>query len=98
MLKPVKWSSFAEEDFAVVLEYLNNNWGNSVSLDFIEKTDRCILLIQKNPRQFPFLNKKLLIQKCVVTKHNSLYYRETEDRVEILRLYDTRQNPETLRF
>jgi len=39
-----------------------------------------------------------MIQKCVATKHNTLYYRETNHRIEILRLYDTRQNPETLRF
>ena len=98
MRKPIKWSSLAEEDFAKLLEYLENRWNNAVCLKFISKLDFCIDLIYKNPNQFPFLNVELQIIKCVVTKQNTLYYRETDARIEILRLYDTRQNPDTLKF
>ena len=98
MRKPIKWSSLAEEDFAKLLEYLENRWNNAVCLKFISKLDFCIDLIYKNPNQFPFLNVELQIRKCVVTKQNTLYYRETDARIEILRLYDTRQNPDTLKF
>tara|TARA_R110002072_G_scaffold48716_11_gene133208 strand:+ start:6320 stop:6616 length:297 start_codon:yes stop_codon:yes gene_type:complete len=98
MSKPVKWSSRADDDFADILEYLNNHWNASVASDFISKVDRCIFLIQQNTKQFPFINKNFQIRKCVVTKHNSIFYKETESRIEILRLYDTRQNPDTLQF
>lgn len=98
MRKPIKWSSLAEEDFAKLLEYLENRWNNAVCLKFISKLDFCIDLIYKNPNQFPFLNVELQIRKCVVTKQNTLYYRETDARIEILRLFDTRQNPDTLKF
>ena len=47
---------------------------------------------------FPLINESLQIRKCVVTKHYSIFYRETNSRIEILRLYDTRQNPENLKF
>jgi len=33
-----------------------------------------------------------------VTKQNTLFYREVEKRIEILRLYDTRQDPKKLKF
>ena len=98
MLKPIKWSSFAEDDFAQILEYLYNRWNAAVVSRFMTETDSCILLIQKNPQQFPFLKKDLNVRKCVITKHNTLYYRERPTKIEILRIYDTRQNPETLRF
>lgn len=98
MVKPVKWSSRADDDFAGILEYLNNHWNASVASDFISKVGRCIFLIQQNTEQFPFLNKNFQIRKCVVTKHNSIFYRDTENRIEILRLYDTRQNPKSLQF
>lgn len=98
MLKPIRWSSRADDDFAGILEYLNNHWSVSVASDFILKVDKCILLIQESTEQFPIFNKDFQIRKCVVTKHNTLYYRDTENRIEILRLYDTRQNPETLQF
>ena len=98
MLKPVKWSSYADDDFAKLLEYLENRWNKKVCLKFISKLDFCIVLIPKNPYHFPFFNKEFQIRKCVVTKQNTLYYRETNTRIEILRLYDSRQNPETLKF
>lgn len=98
MLKPIKWSSYADDDFAKLLEYLENRWNKKVCLKFITKLDFCIDLIQKNPNQFPFLIKGFQIIKCVVTKQNILYYRETNTRIEILRLFDSCQNPETLKF
>jgi len=98
MRKPIKWSSHAEDDFVKLLEYLENRWNNNVCLKFISKLDFFFFLIHKNPNQFPYLNAQLQIRKCVVTKQNTLYYRENDARIEILRIYDTRQNPDTLKF
>lgn len=98
MSKPIKWSSYADDDFAKLLEYLEKRWNKNVCSKFISNLDFCIGLIHKNPIQFPFFSTELQIRKCVVTKQNTLYYRETNTRIEILRLYDTRQNPETLKF
>ena len=98
MLKPVKWSSLADDDFANLLEYLFNIWKQKVTLNFINILDDCISKIQSNPENFPYYDENLNIRKCVVTKHNSIFYKETEFRIEILRLYDTRQNPDSLKF
>lgn len=98
MLKPIRWSSFAENDLAKLLEYLDSKWNTSVCLKFINELDFCTSIIQQKPEQFPVFNKELQIRKCVITKQNSLYYKETSTRIEILRLYDTRQNPENLLF
>ena len=98
MPKSVKWSSQADNDFAKILEYLENRWNNNVCSKFINKVDFCLELIQRNPLQFPVINPDLQIRRCVITKHNTLYYRETEFRIEVLRLYDTRQNPDSLLF
>lgn len=98
MLKPIKWSSYADNDFAKLLQYLENRWNKKVCIKFIIKLDFCIDLIHKNPNQFPVFNTEFKIRKCVVTKQNTLYYRETDTRIDILRLYDSRQNPETLTF
>ncbi|MBP2282574.1 plasmid stabilization system protein ParE [Flavobacterium sp. CG_23.5] len=94
----MRWSSLADEDLSKLLEYLDSKWNTSVCLKFIGKLDSCSSFIQQNPKLFPIINNELQIRKCVVTKQNSLYYRETETRIEILRLYDTRQNPENLLF
>ena len=39
MLKPIKWSSYADDDFATLLEYLENRWNKKVCLRFITKLD-----------------------------------------------------------
>ena len=98
MLKPIKWSSLAENDFANIVAYLEIRWNKIVCIAFINNMDFCIGLIQKNPKLFPIFNSELQIRKCVVTKQNSLYYRETNSRIEVLRIYDTRQNPDSLLF
>jgi plasmid stabilization system protein ParE len=68
MPKTIKWSSYADNDFAKLLEYLESKWNNKVCLDFIENLDSCIIQIQKNPELFPVFNNELQIRKCVVTK------------------------------
>jgi len=98
MRKPIRWSSLAEDDFVKLLDYLATRWNKNVCTKFINKLDFCIEIIQTNPKQFPFINKELQIRKCVVTKQNTLYYRETKSRIEVLRIYDTRQNPDSLKL
>lgn len=98
MLKSVRWSSFASKDLSNLLDYLEAKWNKKVCLNFIEKLDHSIHQIQINSAQFPYFNASLQIRKCVITKHNSLFYRVTSTRIEILRLYDTRQNPNDFSF
>jgi plasmid stabilization system protein ParE len=52
----------------------------------------------EDPKIFPVSNPELEIRKSVVTKHNTLYYREVSNGVEIARLFDSRQDPKKLKF
>jgi len=54
MLKPVKWSSFAEEDFALILEYLHQKWNSSVAFNFVLKLEKCILNYPKKSSTVSF--------------------------------------------
>ena len=98
MPKQIIWSPLAESDFAGILEYLNQYWDHKVAANFIDLTENIIDHISINPRQYPIIFKKKRIRKCVLTKHNSLFYRDSKTKVEILRIYDTRQDPDTLTF
>jgi len=98
MPKRITWSPLAECDFFNILNYLDQNWEKKVAANFIDLTDSIISQISINPKQFPFIHKRKGIRKCVLTKHNSLFYRDKRSTVEILRIYDTRQDPNTLSF
>jgi len=98
MPKQIIWAPLAENDLSAILEYLYQNWDSNVSVHFIDLTENVIDQISNNPKQFPIIFKRKRIRKCVLTKHNSLFYRESRTRVEILRIYDTRQDPDSLTF
>ena len=98
MHRQINWSPSAENDFAEILNYLSINWDNRIVNNFIDRLDKYIGVIDNNPKYFPLINKKLKIRKCVITKQNSLFYRASKDRIELIRLFDTRQNPDKLKF
>ena len=89
MAKQIIWSNLSEIDFDNILEYLFRNWDNKVTEQFMDLTEKTLLQIAESPKQFPLINKKFKIRKCVLTKHNIKYYRESKTQIEILRIYDT---------
>lgn len=98
MPKYIIWSPSAVKDFEHVLDYLKENWSNEVTLKFLDEIEILISFISKQPKQFPLINKKLKVRKCVITKHNTLFYRENKEFIELLRIFDTRQNPKKMKF
>jgi len=98
MPKPIIWSPLSESDFNSILEYLQNNWGEKVLHGFIELIDETLAQISNHPKQFPLIQKKKKVRKCILTKHNTLYYRERKDCVDILRIFDNRQDPLKLKL
>jgi len=98
MPKQIIWSPLAERDFSNILDYLDKHWERKVTANFLDLTDNFINQISQNPKQFPLIHKRKGIRKCVITKHNTLFYRDKRAKVDILRIYDTRQDPNTLTF
>lgn len=98
MPKQVFWSPQSESDLIQILDYLHRNWEVKVAVKFINIIDEIVNQISLNPRQFPVIQKKKKIRKCVITKHNTLYYRASKEFVDILRIYDSRQDPHKLIF
>lgn len=75
MCAKIVWSRLASRDFENILEYLDRNWERRVSIAFIDIVEENISIIRGHPKQFPLINPKFGIRKCVLTKHNTLYYR-----------------------
>ena len=98
MNREVIWSPAAEEDLDKILDYLQHKWSLNVITKFIDKVDENIGLINEDPGIFPIINKDLQIRKSVITKHNTLYYREVNRKIEVIRLFDSRHDPKKLEF
>ena len=98
MHKQIIWSALSEKDFVSILDYLQKNWNDKVVQGFIKITNKSIELISNNPKQFPMIDKIKKVRKCVLTKHNTIYYRDRNANIDILRIFDNRQDPRKLRF
>jgi hypothetical protein len=64
---------------------------------FLAEVDEVVECI----RTFPYIFRSsghADIREALVTKHNVLFYRITEDRIYLLTLWDTRQDPEKRPF
>jgi plasmid stabilization system protein ParE len=93
MPKDIIWSPLAEKDFVLILDYLSKHWNSKVIHNYIDEVDKLLKQISTNPHQFPLIHKRRNIRKCVISKHNSIFYRVRRNGVDVLRIYDTRQEP-----
>ncbi len=99
MIREVVLSKRAGKRLDILLNYLEENWSKKVKQDFIDKLDRAIEVIQLNPDSFPVsTKKKKKVHRCVVTKQNTIYYRYNSKRIEIIFVFDTRQNPKSNQY
>jgi len=96
MAREVILTPLAEINYEGIIEYLIENWEPSIASNFIGRFENVCELLVENPEIFPFYDKKKGIQKCVLTKHNVIYFKSTPNAIKILTIFDTRQNPDRL--
>jgi plasmid stabilization system protein ParE len=94
----VKWSLRSENDFIFILDYLQSKWSSKVALEFIDRVEKMIGLIQENPELFPASNAKKNVRKCVLRKQVSLYFRIHNEQIELITFFDSRRNPKSKKF
>lgn len=96
MAKEVVLTPIAVKDFQNIIDYLNYKWDTSTVNNFIDRFEKILALLSKDAAIFPFVDRRKQIQKCFLTKHNTLFFIETEEEVKILTIFDVRQDPEKL--
>ncbi|MCM5664442.1 type II toxin-antitoxin system RelE/ParE family toxin [Galbibacter mesophilus] len=92
-------SELAEKKLLNLSEYLLENWGLKTRNDFISKLTEKIQQITNQPESCPKSSEIENLYKCVVTKQTTFYYRIKleEQEIEIITIFDTRQNPNKLK-
>lgn len=96
MAKEVILTPIAINDLEKLIEYLSSEWGIAVANRFLSRFENVTSLLADNPGIFPYFDKHRHIQRCVVTKHNILYFIEKELEIHIITIFDTRQDPDKL--
>jgi len=75
---------------------LESECSNKISTKFLTFLEQLLNQIATSPKQFPVIYRPLKIRKGVITKHNNLYYINRKSFIEVLRIYDNRQDPKKL--
>jgi hypothetical protein len=94
----VIWTTNAKNDYWENIEYLENEWTLQDVLNFIEKTDALIGLLTKQNLVFKPTNYKDVFH-VPVTKQITIYYKVIDtSKIELLRFWNTYQNPKKLKL
>jgi hypothetical protein len=92
------WTKVAKNDYWKNIEYLEKEWTLQDVYNFIDKTDALIELLSKQNLIFKPTNYKDIFQ-IPVTKQITLYYKILKNSdIELLRFWNTYQNPKKLKL
>lgn len=89
----VIWSPQAQKDYWQNIDYLEAEWTFQDVINFINKVNNTIELLIKNNIEFITTNYKN-VNKVVITKQITLYYRFNSNTIELLRFWNTYQDLE----
>jgi len=90
-------SPLAEFKLLSLHDFLEHKWGHSSKQRFILKLKAKMAHLSKYPESNIKSNELNGFYKCVVTPQTSLCYRIVGDEVEVITIFDNRQDPEKVR-
>jgi plasmid stabilization system protein ParE len=92
MALKIKWTKEARLTYYSVLHYLQEEWSDNEVIDFVDRTDKLILIISKQPYIYKASSYKQ-IRQAVIGKQNSLFYLVKNEEIILLTFWGNRQNP-----
>jgi plasmid stabilization system protein ParE len=94
----ILWSKRAFEDLDGILNYLEENWTKKEVRKFVSKLHKRLILLSFFPKLYSESHQKKNVRKSVLTKQVVIYYSLNNNVVELIRLFDSRQQPSKLKL
>ena len=100
MVYEVVWSELAIKSYINNIKYLEKNWTKKEVTFFILSVKRRIQLLSSAPETGLLTNKRKNVRKTVIHKRVILFYRFNKRKklIELIRFWETRQNPGMLSY
>ncbi|MEM1319092.1 MAG: type II toxin-antitoxin system RelE/ParE family toxin [Bacteroidota bacterium] len=95
MSLPVNWSASSKAEYAELLKHLQDHFGLDAAMSYMDKMDERILQISNFPESGR-ATKKESVRRVTITPQTSVIYEIYDQTIEILYLWDNRQNPDKL--
>lgn len=98
MALKIFWSKRADKKFDKILEYLDEEWDEKVTRNFVRKVYSFLEILSEYPEIGTIENKEKGIRGFTIIKEIDLFYKINEERIVLLDFFDNRQNPEKKKF
>ncbi len=98
MALTIYWSKRADQKFDKIIEYLNEEWGEKVTKDFVGKVYDFIGILQEFPEIGTLENKENNIRGFVIVKQLTLFYKINHDKIILLNFFDNRMDPKKMKY
>ncbi len=79
-----------------IISYLSKEWSAKTAQDFTIILNNKVQNILSFPKSYPSIEDKPNVRRCVITNQVTLYYRIGHHELEVITLFDTRQDPDKL--
>ncbi len=86
------------QDYYLIILYLEEAWSVEIAEAFVVLTESRLEIVSQHPLIGIFSEKQNDIRSILITKHNRLYYRVDQNKLIVLNIFDTRQNPASNKF
>lgn len=93
MALDVIWSKRAAKKFQSIVDYLQIEWGDTVTSAFIRKTNDLLDILKEFPEVGSIEIPDREVRGFLVTKQVRLFYRIKGKQILLLNFFDTRQRP-----
>jgi len=97
MAYKIVWSKRSQREFDNIVKYLLENWSQHVFSNFLSEVDDKVILISDSHEIGTIVKKNRNKRSIIITPHTRLYYKIGKEKITIITLFDTRQNPKKLK-
>lgn len=96
-MRQIIWSEDAETDYEQNLDYLLERWSVKEAEEFVDKVDRALNTLRTERAKYK-PTKYRGVFGCVIVKQISLYYREKNGYIELVRFWNNSQDDKKLKL
>jgi plasmid stabilization system protein ParE len=90
----ITWTDIATDDFLNIVHYLEIEWSDRISENFIIDSYAKLDLLAKAPMIGTASGLYMNVRRILITKNIALYYEVKSQELVLLNFFDVRQSPE----
>jgi len=94
----IRWAANAFKDYEIIYEALLSNWSSEIAAKFSQRLEAHLFNLSFHPFIGRKSENKHNVRSILISRFNRLYYSLDKDTIELIGIFDMRQNPAKNKF